>query len=143
MTQLLRCHPDVVESRHTSIPEMLMAHTGGTRWPRLAGADRVVWMLRYEPFRLQALKRVNYNLDRPKGFLPPQLYEEARRLYSEIRTARPTVLVSYEGMVGPLGNMVFCNALEQLGLAVWKMPTGYWAPEDANVTHFSFFFARG
>jgi hypothetical protein len=132
MTELLGKHPDVSEVVHTSIPEYLMCHSVRTRWPTFRRMGRVVWMIRYEPFRLQAVERAGYNAGRAQGFLPPDLYRECVRIYESIRNTKPPVMVSYAGLVSPYGELVFRNVLDQLSLSHKKMPVGFWNPTDAN-----------
>ncbi len=130
MTRLLRLHPAVRESVHTSLPECLMIHECGTRWPDLTGAHAVVWMLRYEPIRLESTRRLNYDDGRSIRFVPPWLYRNCVRIRKSIRC--PVVFASYEGLVGPLGRMVFYDVLLRLRLNPRLMPDGFWNPEDAN-----------
>jgi len=130
MTQMLSKHPDVTEVAHTSIPEYLMIHPIKTRWPDLTGADFVVWMLRYEPFRLKSILTLDYDAGRDLEFLPPNLYEHCRRLF--LGAGCPIVMVSYEGLIGPIGQLVFENACAQMGLIPDKMPEGFFVSKDAN-----------
>ncbi len=135
VTDLLSKHPRVTEAVHTSIPEYLMCHDIKTRWPDLTGADAVVWMLRYEPFRLMSVERAGYNKDRPIEFLQPYLYENCARLYRTITS--PVHFVSYSGLLGPLGPLVFENLLRALTLdpAVW--PVEIFKPADGNAQYLS------
>lgn len=133
ITGLLGLHPRVSEVIHTSIPEYLMIHDTKTRWPNLCGADFVVWMLRYEPFRLKSIARLEYDRDRDPQFIPPDLYRACTRLYFEADS--PVIMVSYEGLVGPCGELVFSDLLNRLGLGIEKMPAGFWKPEDANAKY--------
>ena len=135
MTNLLSLHPRVSEAIHTSIPEYLMCHEIKTRWPKLTGADYVVWMLRYEPFRLRSIKRLEYDLDRDPQFVPPALYENCARLYRNSES--PVIMVSYEGMVGPCGLTVFQDVLARMKIDISMMPPGFWHPEDANAKYVS------
>jgi hypothetical protein len=134
VTGMLLRHPQVQEVVHTSIPEFLEKHVDmKTRWPDLTGADYVVWVLRYEPFRLCSTLAADYNADRRPEFLPPNLYDHCRVLYET--AGCPVVMVSYEGLVGPLGRLVFENALVQMALDPRKMPDGVFVARDGNAKY--------
>lgn len=111
MSGLLRLHPEVSSVIHTSLPE----HGGeNTRWPDLTGSDRIVWMLRYEPFRLKSVNIRGYECGRNPRFVPPELYSQCSRIYKECQV--PIVFGHYEALVGPIRSVVFNNMLKQLGL---------------------------
>lgn len=131
VTELLGRHPGVREVIHTSIPEYLMRHVDiKTRWPELNGADHVVWMFRDETCRLASVKRLEYDADRSPEFVPPQLYANCSRLYRGIRS--PITLISYEGLVGPVGKLVFDYLLVQMRLDPQAFPWETFDPKDAN-----------
>lgn len=133
MTDLLRKHPDAGDVVHTSIPEFLMCHDIKTRWPDFSGADFVVWMWRYEKFRLCSIQRLGYNQDRSDDFMPPKLYENCERLYRSI--ACPVVMVPYAGLIGPCGRLVFLHTLRQIGLPEERFPWSAFCSKDENAKY--------
>lgn len=124
MTALLALHPDVSESVHTSIPQEYMPDT---HFPDLSNCDSVVWMIRYEPFRLLSMNNVDFNVNRPERFLPPQLYSEATSLLSN-----KVVFASYESLLSPFGLPYFLSILKQLHLDPALFPTEMFTPKDGN-----------
>lgn len=132
MTELLRAHPDVEHVMHTSIPEKPMPETG---FPDLNALDAVVWMVRYEPFRLKSVEMRGYNEGREEKFLPPQLYEECQRLMLTLE--KPVHFVGYESLIGPLGWNVFLDLLKRIGLQPSMFPGGRFDPNDSNLSYYS------
>jgi len=132
MTAILKSHPQAGEVLHASFPEHGRENT---RWPDISGADKIAWMIRYEPIRLKSVIQRGYHIDRANVFLPPYLYHHVMAIYME----RPEafVLVSYEGMVGPIGKMVLDHALRQLGLDPNLLPGGAFNPSDENIKYLS------
>ena len=126
MTEMLQRHPEIRRAVHTSIPEYLTVEHGFTRWPDLTGANRVVWVIRYEPFRLKAVERNRYNAGRAPEFLPPKLYKKAEGLFQSV--ASIAQVVSYEGLVGPFGQLVFRDLLLRMRIR----PECPFDPKDAN-----------
>lgn len=131
MTELLNQHPGVSHCTHTSIPEFAC---GSTRLPELLSADAVVWMVRYEPFRLQSLAIHGFDVGRPVKYTGESLYLLAISLY-KIKSNPKMVFVSYEGLIGPLGQIVFKNALTQLGLCPFCYPMDKFMPRDENAKY--------
>ena len=129
MTEVLSKHPEIQRVVHTSIPEYLTIEHGFTRWPKLSGANYVVWMVRYEPFRLLSVERNKYNAGRSEEFLPPQLYAKAGELFRSVSSI--VRAVSYEGLVGPFGASVFRDLLLRLRVS----PELGFDPVDANLKY--------
>lgn len=129
MCELLKNHPGVASATHASIPEFPESRT---RLPELNGADAVVWIIRYEPFRLQSVAKHGYDSGREADYLPPNLYSLADHL---LDSERRTVMVSYEGLIGPLGKVVFKTALRQLGLCPFCYPMSVFHPTDENLKY--------
>lgn len=126
MCELIKNHPQVKTAIHTSIPEFPESRT---RWPELDGADAVVWMIRYEAFRLQSVARNGYDSGRHTDYLPPTLYSTAASI---LDSDRRTVIVPYEGLTGPLGKVVFKTVLRDLGLCPFCYPMNVFKPTDGN-----------
>lgn len=133
MTKIIGSHPDVREAIHTSIPENLMCHPGGTKWPELRGASFVVWVMRYERFRLLSIERLKYNDGRPEEFLPPNLYQKCEQLYDSITC--PVIFVQYGSLVGPLGRLVLKSMFKRMGLRYERLPVGSFDPVDENAKY--------
>lgn len=129
MTELLKSHPRVRRVVHTSIPEFSDSRC---RFPDLTEADAIVWMIRYEPFRLRSVEARGYDNGRALNYIPPELYAAAKSCYLEYRKI---VCVSYEGLVGPLGTMVLKNLFEQLGLCPFCYPMRVFNPKDENAKY--------
>lgn len=130
LTELLRAHPDVDLVLHTSIPEKPMPETG---YPELNALDAIVWIVRYEPFRLLSVEKHGHNLGRPERFMPPGLYLECLRL---IRTAsKPFHFVGYESLVGPCGYSVFTDLLRRIGLNESRFPESAFNPRNGNAAY--------
>lgn len=127
VTTLLSKHPNVEEVFHRSIPEFGMPDT---RWPDLNGADAIVWVIRYEQFRLISLARMGYAIGRTREFAIPAVYFQCHRVYFERHNQ--IQFVSYESLVGPLGILVWCDLLNRIGLSSDSYPAFLFDSKDGN-----------
>lgn len=129
MSALLKRHPAVTEVVHTSLPE----NPGNdTRYPDLSGADAVVCLTRYEPFRLKSAVEAGYQTGRHMEFIPPELYVKAGELIS---VAANVHFASYEALVGPLGYLCFQDLLRRLKLPDADFPRALFNPIDGNAKY--------
>lgn len=127
MTSLLSLLPNVT-AVHTSIPE---EYWPDTRFPNLS-SDHILWMIRYEPFRLLSMNTVDFNDGRPQQFLPPNLYSHALKL----ARSQHVIFASYEALLSPLGLHYFLSLLKQLDLDPTKFHRHHFNPQDANLKYF-------
>lgn len=127
---ILRQHPDVESVQHTSVPEFFMPDT---KYPELNDCDAVVWMVRYEPFRLESAERQGYNCGRGLAFLPPELYSQAISMIAG--SVRPIIFIGYESLVGPLGKIILNDAIKRLGLEAERLPEQAFVVIDGNAKY--------
>lgn len=125
----MRQHPDIESVVHTSVPQFFMPDT---EYPNLRDCDAVIWVVRYEPIRLESIKRYGYEAGRTPLFRPPFLYSAAITL---ILTSRQVVFISYESLISPLGRMVLDDAFRRLGLNPERLNEAAFVPEDANAKY--------
>lgn len=135
LTSLLARHPSRPTVIHTSIPECYMPRT---RWPDFSGADAVVCIIRYEPFRLRSMEAVDFNRGRPQEFLPPTLYERVANMpFGRSQVITPFLYVGYESLLSPMGLVVFRKLLLDLGLDPITYANEDFDPVDANEKYLS------
>lgn len=127
LTSLLSKHPEVENAIHHSIPELPMPKT---QWPELSESDKIAWVTRYEAFRLLSLSNTQYDNGRPKEFTSPSVYFRCYEIFERYRDK--IYFVSYEALVGPLGQIVLFNFMRDVGLTPVTYPAYIFDAQDAN-----------
>lgn len=119
-----------LEVVHTSLPE----NPGNdTRYPDLSGADAVVCLTRYEPFRLKSAAAAGYQAGRHMEFIPPELYVKAAELISAAGVS--VQFANYEALIGPLGYLCFQDLLRRVKLPDADFPRPLFNPIDGNAKY--------
>ena len=108
--RLLNQHHEISAS-HTSMPGAWMPDT---YMPNLDDCDKVAWMIRYEPFRLDGVLRRGYDRERPPHFVSPGLYDTCKKAYKHI--IPKTIFVPYEGIIGPFREFILQTIVAFIGV---------------------------